>query len=286
MESISDTSKNKTENRNINNTNAKIENIKNNYILSRIYDNLIKMKLLDINKYNKNLQNRLKLSFEDYKKYSETFTPIEIEIIPMKNKTGKFININNNDKLYYHIYFNEDEKEIKDKYSIMEEDRITKIRIRIDHQVKSFENLFKFCNCIESLNFKKFYRNNINNINDIFYECSSLKEISIQNFKTNNITNMNNLFYKCSSLKELNLCNFITDKVINMREMFSGCSSLIKLNISNFNTSKVTDMSGMFCQCLSLKELNITNFNTNNVSNMNSLFSGCSSLKELINVFY
>ena len=90
-----------------------IENIKSRYILSKIYNNMTKKKKLEIVKYNKRIQNRLNLSANDYKEYSETFTPIEIEIIPKKGKYGKFIDINKNDKLYYHIYFNDNKEEIK-----------------------------------------------------------------------------------------------------------------------------------------------------------------------------
>ena len=131
-----------------------IENIKSRYILSKIYDNMPKKKKLEIVKYNKKVQNRLNLGVKDYKEYSE----IEIEIIPKKGKYGRFININENDKLYYHIYFNE---EIKNKYYIDEKDKVTKIKIIIDYQVKSFYELFYWCECIESINFKKFYRNNV-----------------------------------------------------------------------------------------------------------------------------
>ena len=90
-----------------------LENIKSRYILSKIYDNMTKKKKLEIVKYNKKMQNRINLSVKDYKEYSETFTPIEIEIIPKKDKYGKFININEIDKLYYHIYFNDNKEEIK-----------------------------------------------------------------------------------------------------------------------------------------------------------------------------
>ena len=86
---------------------------------------------------------------------------IEIEIIPTKDQYGKFININENDKLYYHIYFNDNKEEIKNKYYIEEEDKVTKIKIIIDYQVKSFKGLFYECECVESINFKKFYRNNV-----------------------------------------------------------------------------------------------------------------------------
>ena len=54
---------------------------------------MTKKKELEIVKYNKKIQNRLNLSVKDYKEYSETFTPIEIEIIPVKGKYGEFINI-------------------------------------------------------------------------------------------------------------------------------------------------------------------------------------------------
>ena len=135
--------------------------IKSDYFLRKLYDNMPKKKKLEIVKYNKRIQNRINLSVKDYKEYSETFTPIEIEIIPIKGKYGTFININEEDKLYYHIYFNDNKEEIKNKYEIKEEDKVTKIKIIIDYQVKSFKELFSWCYCIKSINFKKFYRNNV-----------------------------------------------------------------------------------------------------------------------------
>ena len=67
---------------------------------------------------------------------------------------------------------------------------MTKIKIIIDYQVKSFKELFYKCECIESINFKKFYRNNINNMNHMFFGCILLKELNFNNFNTNNVTNM------------------------------------------------------------------------------------------------
>ena len=252
------------------------EKIKSDYFLQKLYDNMTKRKKLEIAKYNKKTQNRINLSVKDYKVYSETFTPIEIEIIPTKGKYGKFINIDENDKLYYHIYFNDNIKEIKNKYEINKKDKVTKIKIIIDYQVKSFKELFYDCYCIKSINFKKFYRNNITDMSLMFNGCSSLKELNLNNFNTNNVTDMSGMFYGCSSLKELNLNNFNTNNVTNMSGIFSGCSSLKELNLNNFNTNNVTDMSGMFNRCSSLKELNLNNFNTNNVTNMSYMFTGCS----------
>ena len=133
-----------------------LDNLISDYFLQKLYDNMIKKKKLEIVKYNKKIQNRINLSVNDYKEYSATFTPIEIEIIPIKGKYGEFININANDKLYYHIYFNDNNEEIKNKYEIDEQDKITKIKIIIDYQVKSFKKLFYECFCIESIYFKNF----------------------------------------------------------------------------------------------------------------------------------
>ena len=144
-----------------------IENIKSRYILSKIYNNMTIKKKLEIVKYNKRIQNRLNLSVKDYKECCKT----EIEIIPSKGKYGKFININENDKLFYHIYFNDNKEEIKNKHEINKKDKVTKIKIIIDYQVKSFKNLFYFCVCIESIYFKKFYRNNITNMSAMFHGC-------------------------------------------------------------------------------------------------------------------
>ena len=137
-------------------SNVNLINIKSRYILSKIYNNLEIKKKLNIVRYNKKMQNRLNINFKDYKE----FYNIDIEIITCDKKYGRFININEKD-IYYHIYFNDNEKEIKNRYSIGKKDKVTKIKIRIDYQVKSFEKLFFNCICIKSINFKKFYRDNI-----------------------------------------------------------------------------------------------------------------------------
>ena len=138
------------------------------------------------------------MSVNDYKEYCE----IEIEIIPKKGKYGKFIHINKNNKLYYLIYFNDNKEEIINKYKIKERDKVEKIKIIIDYQIKSFEKLFYKC-CFESINFKKFYRNNVINMSWMFSLCSSLKEINLSNFNTNNVTDMSYFLYGCSSLISL-----------------------------------------------------------------------------------
>ena len=164
----------------------KLENIKSKYILQKIIDNLQRKKLLELFKHNKKTQNRLEISTNDYKRYSEEFSTIEIELIPIQNSKGTFINIPENEKDYFHIYFNESKDEIKTN-KLSEDNKISKIKIIINYQVKSFQKLFFSCKCIKSISFKKFYRINISNMSLMFDSCSSLEELNLSNLNTNNV---------------------------------------------------------------------------------------------------
>ena len=84
--------------------------------------------MLKIIQYNKNLQNRLDKSLNDFENYSK----IEIEILPEANKNGSFINIPYNIGDYFHIYFDNNKEEIKRTY-FGHEDKIEKIKIIIDY---------------------------------------------------------------------------------------------------------------------------------------------------------
>ena len=137
-----------------------LNNIKSDYFLQKICDYLNRKKSLEIFKYNKNIQKRLNININNYKEYSEIYSSIEIELMPIENSDGKFINIPENEKKYFHIYFNESKNEINNNI-LLENNKVSRIKIIIDYQVKSFENLFSYCKCINSISFKKFYRNNI-----------------------------------------------------------------------------------------------------------------------------
>ena len=158
--------------------------------------------------------------------------------------------IKEEDRKYFHIYFDDNKEEVKRKYysELNDRDEVSKIKIIIDYQVKSFQDLFKYCKFVESINFKKFIRNNITDMSGMFFG-SSFKEINLSNFNTDNVTDMSLMFYNCSSLKELNLSKFNTNKVTDMYCMFNGCKSLKELNLSNFNTNNVKNMSEMFSFC-------------------------------------
>ena len=212
-----------------------LKNIKSVYILKAILDNLKTRKSLIIIKYNKNIQQKLNIDEKIYKDFCET----EIEITPPKNVDGKFINIlKKEDKPFFHIYFDDNKKEIKRNY-LTKNEKIKKIKILIDYQVKSFFELFSECSCIESLNFKKCNRNDLDTFNSLFYKCTNLKEINLKNMNTEKIKDMSYLFGSCKSLQKIDLTYFLTERVENMNDMFSSCSSLKEINVSNFNTENV-----------------------------------------------
>ena len=184
-----------------------IDKIKFKNIFYKIFSFLHDKKLLKIIKGNIKIQNLLNINLQNYKKYYNTFSSIELEIKP-SSIYGKFINIKNKeDEKYYHIYFNDSKEEIKNKYDLNKNDKVAKIKIIIDYQIKSLSHIFWMCTGIESMAFKRFHRNNIEDMSDMFYECTSLKEIDFSNFNTENVIDMSYMFHGCSSLKELNLIN-------------------------------------------------------------------------------
>ena len=113
-------------------TKDKLKNIKSDYFLQNFFLNIRKKRILNIIKYNKLSQNRLNININDYKNYYYTYTPIEIELIIAEGKFGNFINSLN--FRVYHIYFNNNKKEIKRNY-IIENDKVKIINIIIDYSV-------------------------------------------------------------------------------------------------------------------------------------------------------
>ena len=100
---------------------------KSEYFLRKIFGNLNPIKLLEIVRYNKRLQNILNKSKNDY---IEIYSKIEIELIPQENNYGTFIHFRN-DTSYYHIFFNDNNDEIF-KTCIKKEDKVFKIKIIIE----------------------------------------------------------------------------------------------------------------------------------------------------------
>ena len=119
-----------------------LRNVNSHYIIQIIFGYMSERKYLETIRYNKSIQKRINININHYKAYSETKTSIELDIIPMKGKYGKFININEEDKKYFHIYFNDNKKKEIENTSLYKGDNVSKISIIIDYQIKSFSELF------------------------------------------------------------------------------------------------------------------------------------------------
>ena len=241
------------------NSQGYLKHIKSIKVLKKIFNNIIQYKYLLLIKHNKELQKKLDINIDDYRILSQ----IEIEMTLSEYQKDKFFKlyttedkyiniINKKDEQYYHIYINNRKEELKTKEHMMN-NYIKKVKIIIDYQVQSLEKLFFHCQFIESINFIRFYRNNIINMNSMFRGCSSLKKINMSNFNTKNVLYMNNMFAFCEVLEEIDLAKFDTKNVIEMNSMFNTCSAIKELNLKNFSTKNVTSMAHMFGWCLNLK---------------------------------
>ena len=252
--------------------------IKSKYFLENLFQHLKPNLPLKIMKYNEKLQNKLNISIKDYKILSET----EIEIKSIEAKYGIFINYNKEQDSYIHIYFNNTNEEIKRNY-INENDKIITIKIIIDYPMNTFIGLFKDCKCIESIDFIKCKRKDINSMREMFSGCSSLKKANLSNINLINTIDMKGLFSGCTSLQEVNIPKGSLYNITQTNNMFKGCTSLkqLKLRAYNTNSTKAINVNNMFDGCSSLKALNLSNFNINNVIDWKDMFSGCSSLANL-----
>ena len=176
-------------------------NLKSDYFLIKLFNHMKINKSLAILKYNKEIQKRLNININNYQECSQLYLSIELELELADYKYDKcsFIIIPDNEKEYYHIYFDNSNEEIKRTY-LDKNEKVKIIRIKIDYPVKSFKGLFESCEFISSIFFKKFYRNNINDMSHMFNGCSSLTKLNISNFITNNVTDMCYMFSKCLSI--------------------------------------------------------------------------------------
>ena len=87
------------------NSRSKLKKLRSDYFIQKCFNYISERKSLEIIKYNKNIQKRINIDINNYRNYSEKYSSIEIEIIPIKNKYGEFIFIKENEKEYYSYIF-------------------------------------------------------------------------------------------------------------------------------------------------------------------------------------
>ena len=160
--------------------------IKSKLIIKKIFRNIKERRYLDIIKYNKKIQKKIDKGIDYYRDFYDL---IELEIFPAPDNSGKFIKIKKEDFSHFHFYFNNDKSEIKKDY-INKDDNVSKIKIIIDNHIKNFSYLFHQVNCIEKINFIKFFRKDIIDMSHMFSCCTLLNELNLSNFNTKNVANM------------------------------------------------------------------------------------------------
>ena len=77
-------------------SNNKLRNLKSDYFIQKIFEYMTERKW-----YNKSIQKRIDININHYKAYSEEYSSIELDIIPVKGGCGKFIKIKKEDKNYF-----------------------------------------------------------------------------------------------------------------------------------------------------------------------------------------
>ena len=130
--SIKDTKKEEEPNQK--NLDNQLTIIKSNYFLQKLFDYIPERTSLEIIRFNITTQKRLNININNYKEYSEKYSSVELEIIPVPSHYCKFINIHDEDKKYFLIYFNDNKEEIKREY-FNDDDNVSKINIIIDYHV-------------------------------------------------------------------------------------------------------------------------------------------------------
>ena len=264
-----------------------INGIKSILILKKIFSHIeegIKLKLL---KHNKKYQDKLNLSTNDYKNYSNL---IIIDIIPKDHFYGEenvFIKINK-DISFYHFYINGGTEDLGRNYYNQEDllkykNSIKKIKVTIDgDKIQSLGKLFDGCRYVKEINFKKFNSINIKNMSYMFCDCSYLIKLNITKLKTDNVISMKYMFCECQYLKTLDVSNFENENVCDMSYMFYGCENLEEIKMFNIkNNNNELYLRGMFCECYNLKKLNFSNFQNVKVISMAEFLYKCKSLEEL-----
>ena len=99
------------------NTNSDFKNLRSDYFLQKLFNNMKQKRTLEIIKCNKQLQKRLKINIDNYKKFCQIYSSIEIELKLADNKYGKFIDIPHEDmECFYHIYFDNSKIETRSNY--------------------------------------------------------------------------------------------------------------------------------------------------------------------------
>ena len=256
-----------------------IKKIRSDYIRKFILGFLSHKNRLDIVRYNNVLKKQIGVNLEYYKYYNS----IEIEITTVINNFEDIINLKHcqiSDIRFIHFYknFNDENETI---FCGTKEKIENKITILIENGFSDLKKLFKGCDNLKKIKFKRFKLDYFEDMSFMFYNCINLESINFIEFNTSKVKSFKGMFGLCDKLKVLDLSKFDTNNVIDMSCMFYCCCHLISVNLRSFNTENVLSMKCMFSGCFRLTTLDLMNFNTLNVDDMEGMFAFDCCLEEV-----
>jgi surface protein len=158
-------------------------------------------------------------------------------------------------------------------------------------QVTNFDNCFRECALLETIDCSSFDTSNATSINSMFWcqsRASTTKQIiGVENFNTSKVTNMTSVFRGQAGLTSLDLSKWKTNDVTIMNGIFWNCKKLTSLNLTGWNTSKVTDFSNFFNECNALEDFScLDELDMSAGTSFSSMFYNCKKLSNITMLAY
>ena len=272
-----------------------IKKIKCDFFVRNLFKDLIlENRKLNIMKFNRDLQKKVKVKLEDYKKYqnvchiiAESDNEDDFAKIKENLKTEEFLNNENSNIIYkkgLNKIFNgllvSNGKKLCDTIRIFE--KVKKLTIKTNIETKSLEYMFSGFLNLEEIDLSKFNTKYVENMSCMFIGCNNLKKANLSNLNADNVIHMSYMFDNCYNITDINFSNFTTKKLIYTKYMFQDCNSLKNIDLSSFNTYKIDDMSNMFINCHNLKTVNLMNFQSNKNTFCYDIFKNCKNIVYVI----
>ena len=86
------------------------------------------------------------------------------------------------------------------------EDELNTIEIIWNKILTDLNQMFAFCDKIESIDFSNFDFSQVITANHLMYECRGLKYVNFGNANLTEVREMSYMFYNCSSLEKVDNC--------------------------------------------------------------------------------
>ena len=202
---------------------------------------------------------------------------MEIDLVYfISQKTIKIFksNINNCKVIYDKKNFSVKKNKLKRKENIYN---------YVSIKLKIYENfpigLFKNCQNLVMVSFKKNQIKNPIDFSYAFNNCINLKEFNILDVNFNNVTSTRYMFYSCEKLKKIDLRNLSLENTVSADSMFEFCYNLGSIKLCDIPGKKMISAQRMFSST-SIEKADFS-FLNEKIKDISDMFSFCSNLKKV-----